>query len=209
MGNSDLQPEVELGGDHSPFTRTTNPHNPWCVNKILKQVSIGAHLSDEQQNRVHNLLSEFADCFTLSVSEVIAIPGTEHCIHIPADATFPRKIPCQWQLTEAQCAYLSDAIDKLLKVDIIKPIQPEDIKCVSPITLAQKVHINQGLSPDELRLGFRTGIPRVGISHTIPMVGIYQYRPVKHMVPYETRGNTITHGISNIKIIKNSITITL
>ena len=48
MGNGNLQPEVELGGDHCLFTRTTDPHNPRCVNKILKQVSIGADLSDEQ-----------------------------------------------------------------------------------------------------------------------------------------------------------------
>ncbi|KIM86359.1 hypothetical protein PILCRDRAFT_65135, partial [Piloderma croceum F 1598] len=108
--------------DHSLFTRMTDPRNPRHVNKILKQVSIGADLSDEQQNRVCNLLSEFADCFTLSVSEVIAIPGAEHCIHIPPDMTFPKKIPCQRQLTEAQHAYLSDAIDELLKADIIEPI---------------------------------------------------------------------------------------
>src|SRR5882762_885168 len=62
-----------------------------------------------------------------------------------------KKIPRQQQLTEAQRAYLSDAIDELLKADIIEPIRPEDVKCVSPITLAQKVHVNQGLSPDELR----------------------------------------------------------
>jgi len=74
----------------------------------------------------------------------------EHYIHIPPNTTFPKKIPCQQQLTEAQRAYLNDAIDELLKADIIESIQPEDVKCVSPITLAQKVHINQGLSPDEL-----------------------------------------------------------
>src|SRR5882724_7154254 len=94
-GDGDLQPEVELGGDRSLFTRTTDPHNPRRVNEILKQVSIGADLSDEQRNRVRNLLSEFADCFALSVSEVIAIPGAEHRIHIPPDATFPKKIPRQ------------------------------------------------------------------------------------------------------------------
>ena len=151
MGNGDLQPEVELGGDHSLFTRVTDPHNPRRVSEILKHVSIGMDLSDEQRNRVRNLLSEFADCFALSVSEVIPIPGAEHRIHIPAGATFPKKIPRQRQLTEAQRAYLSDAIDELLKADIIEPIRPEDVKCVSPITLAQKVHVNQGLSPDELR----------------------------------------------------------
>jgi len=72
-------------------------------------------------------------------------------MHIPPDITFPKKIPHQRQLTEAQCAYLSNAIDELVKADIIEPIRPEDIKCVSPITLSQKTHTKEGLSMDELR----------------------------------------------------------
>jgi len=39
----------------------------------------------------------------------------------------------------------------LVKADIIEPIRLEDVKCVSPITLAQKVHIKEGLSLNELR----------------------------------------------------------
>ena len=142
----DLQPEVETRGDHSLFTRTTSPRNLRCVAEILKHVSIGSDLTEDQQHRVHGLISEFTDCFALSVREVIPIPGAEHLIHIPPNVTFPKKIPHQRQLTEAQCAYLSDAIDELLVADIIEPIRPEDVKCASPITLAQKVHCNPGLS---------------------------------------------------------------
>lgn len=72
-------------------------------------------------------------------------------MHIPPDIIFPKKIPHQRQLTEAQRTYLSNAIDKLVKADIIKPIRPEDVKCVSPITLTQKVHMKEGLSMDELK----------------------------------------------------------
>jgi hypothetical protein len=72
------QPEVELNNDASLFTRTTDPHNPRRVAEILKNVSIGADLSDGQRGRVHKLISEFADCFALSVREVLAIPGAEH-----------------------------------------------------------------------------------------------------------------------------------
>jgi hypothetical protein len=38
------------------------------------------------------------------------------------------------------------AINELVKADIIESIRPEDMKCVSPITLAQKVHMKEGLS---------------------------------------------------------------
>jgi transposase InsO family protein len=147
----DLQPEVDIGGDHSLFTRATDPHNPRRVAEVLKHVSIGSDLSDVQRDKVRDLISEFADCFALSVREVLPIPGAEHRIHIPPDATFPKKIPHQRQLTEAQRAYLSDAVDELLAADIIESIRPEDVKCASPITLAQKVHTSPGLSYDELR----------------------------------------------------------
>jgi hypothetical protein len=64
-------------------------------------------------------------------------------------------------------------------------------------------------------VGFIMGIPWVGIFHTvpvpantIPVPGIYQYRLVHVMVPHETCGITITHGILILKILKLTITIT-
>ncbi|KIM92458.1 hypothetical protein PILCRDRAFT_42475, partial [Piloderma croceum F 1598] len=130
----------DLNNNTSLFTRATNPHNPRRVAEILKKVTVGTDLSEEQRDKVRKLLSEFADCFALSVREVLPIPGAEHRMHIPPDMTFPKKIPHQRQLTEAQRMYLSDAIDELVKADIIESIRPEDVKCVSPITLSQKAH---------------------------------------------------------------------
>jgi hypothetical protein len=147
----DMQPEIDIGGDRSLFTRTTNPRNPKRVQEVLKQVSIGPDLSPEQHGKVVDLLSEFVDCFALSVSEVIAIPGAEHYIHVPPNTTFPKKIPHQRQLTEAQKAYLSKSIDELLAANIIEPIRPEDVLCASPLTLAQKPHDCPGLSLPELQ----------------------------------------------------------
>jgi len=146
-----MQPEVDLGGDHSLFTRHTAPFSPKRVAEILRLVAVGPDLTDDQTMKAKNLISEFTDCFTLSVSEVITIPGATHKIHIPPGVTFPKKIPHQRPLTEPQRKYLSNAIDELLAADIIEPIRPEDVKCASPITLAQKPHENTGLSLDELR----------------------------------------------------------
>jgi hypothetical protein len=147
----DPQPEIEVGGDTSLFTRTTDPHNPWRIAEILKHVTIGPNLSEEQQNKARDLITEFTDCFALSVHEVLPIPCAEHHIHIPAGVTFPKKIPHQQPLTEAQHAYLSDATDELLAAGIIEPIQPEDVKCASPLMLTQKVHSKAGLSLHELQ----------------------------------------------------------
>jgi hypothetical protein len=103
------------------------------VLRVLKHVSIGSDLSEEQRHRVRSLISELADCFALWVREVLPIPGTVHNIHIPPNVTFPKNIPHQRQLTEAQRAYFSDAVDELLAADIIESIWPEDVKCASPI----------------------------------------------------------------------------
>jgi len=149
--SGDMQPEVEIGGDNSLFTRTTDPFNPRRVQEVLKHVSIGSDLSLGQREKVVSLLSEFADCFALSVGEVIAIPGAEHHIHVPPGTTFPKRIPHQRQLTEAQKVYLSKSIDELLAADIIEPIRPEDVLCASPLTLAQKPHDCPGLSLPELQ----------------------------------------------------------
>ena len=118
----ELQPEVELGANHSLFTRATDPCNPLCVAKILKHISISNDLTPEEKHKVRTLITEFADCFALSVWEVLPIPGAEHHIHIPPDVVFPKKIPHQRQLMTAQQKYLSDAIDELLAADIIEPI---------------------------------------------------------------------------------------
>jgi len=89
----ELQPEVEVGGDHSLVTRATNPCNPRRIAEILKHVAIGPDLSEDQREKVQVLITEYADCFALSVREVLPIPGAEHHIHVPPDVKFPKKVP--------------------------------------------------------------------------------------------------------------------
>jgi hypothetical protein len=114
-------------------------------------MSISSDLSLEQQGKVVHILSEFVDCFVLSVSEVIAIPGAEHHIHVLPNTTFPKKIPHQCELMEAQKVYLSNSIDELLAADIIEPIRPKDFLCPSPVTLSQKPYDLPSLLLPELQ----------------------------------------------------------
>ena len=69
------------------------------------------------------------------------------------------------------------------------------------VTLA--VTINSWNKPP---VGFRTGIPRVRFSHTVPtpaetvpMAGVGTYRPVKITVCHKTRGISLTRGYSHLK----------
>ena len=57
-----------------------------------------------------------------------------------------------------------------------------------------------------VRIGFRTGNPRVGFSrtvpapwHTVPAAGTPRTRPVNHTVSNETRGICDTRGILIMK----------
>ena len=79
------------------------------------------------------------------------------------------------------------------------------------------MHLDQGFLNliGQFLIGLVTGIPRVGMSHTVPVpantvpvMGTGTYRTVICMVSDETRGITLTHGILIIKIIKISISIT-
>lgn len=47
--------------------------------------------------------------------------------------------------------YYYPRLDELERCGVIRKIAPEDVKCVSPTTLAQKPHANQGLTIEEIR----------------------------------------------------------
>ena len=113
----------------------------------------------------------------MSICKVLPIPGAEHHINIPPDVIFPKKVPHQKPLSDSQCTYLNKAVDKLLAADIVKTICPEDIKCCSPITLAQKPHNTPGLSLNELQ----HRVNEECISHN--MTPVHNIEPCKPQLP--------------------------
>ncbi|KAJ6598727.1 hypothetical protein B0H10DRAFT_2323768, partial [Mycena sp. CBHHK59/15] len=133
------QPEIIVDGDTSIFTRHTDPFNPARVARILDVVEIGDDLTAEERGVVEATIREYADVYALSISEVKAIPGAVHRLHVPEDAKFSTKIQ-QRRLTPPQTAYFSKAIDAMIEAGVISPIAAADVKCVSPITLAAKAH---------------------------------------------------------------------
>lgn len=64
----------------------------------------------------------------------------------------PRYMIHQQPLTPVQREWYNGVIDDMVEAGIISPIDPKDVKCVSPTTLAQKAHQNrQTLSLAELQ----------------------------------------------------------
>jgi hypothetical protein len=145
--------EVDVGvlKDNSKlFTRLTQPHKPERVQELLRLVTIGADLSAEEKQKVHQLVGSFADIFALSVSEVKVVEDAVHRLDIPPDTTFPMKVH-QKPLSPPQRRYLYESIDTMLEAGVIEPCKPEDVKCISATTLAQKTHQGKGLTLEELQ----------------------------------------------------------
>jgi hypothetical protein len=156
--NTQLQDDEELTEvniealkkDTNIFTRMTDPHKPERVQELLRLITIGDDLRPEEREAVQKLISDFADIFALSVSEVKTVDNAIHHLDIPPDANFSLKVN-QKPLTPPQRKYLYDSIDTMLEAGIIEACKPEDVKCISPTTLAQKTHQGKGLDLGELQ----------------------------------------------------------
>ena len=132
------------------FTRFTDPRKKERVEEILRQVTIGPDLQAEEREKVMAFISEWADIFALSVKEVKQVEGAVHHLDIPPGATFSTKVN-QKPLTPPQRKYLHESIDKMLEAGIIEQCLPDQVKCASPTTLAQKTHTGAGLVLEELQ----------------------------------------------------------
>ena len=143
--------EVEaLQGDKNLFTRMTDPGKPERVQEILRLITIGDDLSTEEHQEVEDLVHSFADIFALSVNEVKVVDNVVHRLDIPPMAKFTMKVH-QKPLTPPQRRYSHKNIDAMLEAGVIKACKPEDVKCISPTTLAQKTHQGKGHPLGELQ----------------------------------------------------------
>ena len=139
-----------LKNDTRLYTRMTDPHKPERVQELLRLVTIGNDLTLGERQEVRQLISSFADIFALLVSEVKVVEDTVHHLDIPPDATFSMKVH-QKPLTPPQRRYVHDSIDTMLEAGIIEACKPEEVKCISPTTHAQKTHQGKGLALWELQ----------------------------------------------------------
>ena len=137
-------------GNNNLFTRMSYPFKKERVDEVLRLVTIGSDLSPEERHKVEDLVRSFADIFALSVSEVKVADNATHQLNIPPDATFPMKVN-QKPLTPPQRKYLYDSINAMLEAGVIEACKPEDVKCISPTTLAQKTHQGKGHALAELQ----------------------------------------------------------
>ena len=129
---------AETSPKEAIFTRHMEPFLPARVVKILDLVQIGEDVTENQCNEVKRLISEFVDCFALSLSEVNLIPSAVHKLNIPENTTFRMKIP-QRSFNPDQRSCMAAKVQEMLKGGIIRPMHPGEVRCVAPSVLAHKV----------------------------------------------------------------------
>ena len=142
--------ETSKADPESVLTRDKDLQNPEHINRIMKEVTIGPDIMQEQCEIVQKLLKEYADCFTLSIKEVNTIPGAVHKLNIPKDATFQMKIPPR-SYNPDQRAFVNGKVNEMLEAGIVCPIHPSEVQFVAQTVLVKKTHEGQGLSIEELK----------------------------------------------------------
>ncbi|KAJ7126666.1 hypothetical protein C8R46DRAFT_1237350 [Mycena filopes] len=183
------QPEAAGGVDKTLFTRKTNPRNARRMAEVKRRITVGKDLSQAEREQVDALLDEFVNVFGLSMSEVYAVPGAEHKLNIPAGSTFKSKVN-QRPLSPPQRVFFNKVLDEMLEAEVIRPINPADVKCCGATTLAQKAHNGGGLSIEELQRrvddqciasgfesAFHTGVgpSRVGRRDVVAVLGTVNF----------------------------------
>lgn len=146
----------------SIFTRATDPFNPKRVERIVESVQIGPDLTDQQRKIVQELVAEHADIFALTVSEVFPVTDAVYVLKIPTEKKFSTRVQ-QRPLTRPQTEYLHEQGEVLERAGVICPIHPRDVKCMSPIKLAEKEHDGGGLMHEELKHKLNDECVRAGL----------------------------------------------
>jgi len=102
-----------------PFTRQTSPFNQQQVEYIVRNVKIGDNITQDEQAQVETLITEYADVFTCSLSEVLLIPDTRVDLNVPRDARFNTNI-WQWPLSPPQKQYIHKWVKQMLDANMIE-----------------------------------------------------------------------------------------
>ena len=139
------QPEIEVDIDTSVFTKMTDPRKAEHVSEILHLIEIGDDLTNEECQQVKDIIAKFAHVFALSIGEVKHIPGAMHHLNVPEDTTFNTRIG-QCHMIPPQAEYFAKALDIMIDAGVVASIAAKDVKCVSPITMAEKAHTVSGMT---------------------------------------------------------------
>ena len=113
-------PTEGLNANKLLYTCHMDAFNPERVRAVLDTLTLGPNLTENQRKKANDLITEFADCFALAVSEVTQVPGAVHHLNILDNVKFSNKVH-QHPLTPPQHQYLNKKIDKMLEACVVIP----------------------------------------------------------------------------------------
>ena len=180
------QPDISKSFEPTLLTRKTDPRNLARVEAILAEITLSQDLTPTQRETVRLLISEYAGCFTLSMSKVTPVEGTMLPLDIPRDKQFQTKIHQRPQ-SLPQKEFFNGVINKMLAADIIRPISHQDVKCCAATTLAKKTHEGGGVTLNTLKHHINDECVTVGY------LSAFENLPPKE----ETHLDITTHPVQN------------
>jgi hypothetical protein len=93
-------------GDNTS-TQISDPFTSERVDEIIQKIELGPDLTDEQRERIKALVRDYADVFTLSLSEVRVVDWYKHHLNVDPSIKLPIRTS-QRPVTEAQNSPFSD-----------------------------------------------------------------------------------------------------
>jgi hypothetical protein len=76
---------ISLVNTETIFTRWEDPFKPECVEAILSAIKIGDDLTPAQRKTVQDTIRNYADCFALSLKEVLTAEDGIFTLNMPKD----------------------------------------------------------------------------------------------------------------------------
>ncbi|KZP33293.1 hypothetical protein FIBSPDRAFT_721620, partial [Athelia psychrophila] len=101
--------------------RDTDPFSEERVQEILAKVTVGADLTEDQKCRVTELITEFADVFALSLSEVHTVDWFKHKLNLDPNVKLPRRTG-QRPITGAQKDWFFTILDEMEEACVIQKV---------------------------------------------------------------------------------------
>ncbi|KIN95455.1 hypothetical protein M404DRAFT_43910, partial [Pisolithus tinctorius Marx 270] len=106
------------------------------IKYILQNIKISSDLSEEEKQKVTELIAEFADISTCSLGE----PGHPEGKPILDNNTTFQTTVNQQPMNPPQCQFMHRWVDQMLEANLIEQANIPQIKYITPTVLAQKTH---------------------------------------------------------------------
>ena len=120
--------------------KTQRMMDPWAENRvkeILEKVEIGKDVTEEQRQKISDLVKEYADVFALTMSEVRVVNWYKHHLTVDPEVKLPTRVS-QRPITENQKDWFYHTLDEMEAAHVVQRVPGDFIKNLSSTNLQPK-----------------------------------------------------------------------